>query len=82
MKLELYKRAAIAIDLPELGLRRGDVVTLVDELTARDGSPGYAIEVFNAVGDTIDVYFIDASALEPLRADERLCVRQVADLVA
>ena len=75
MKLELYKRAAIAADLPQYGLRRGDVVMLVDELTARDGSPGYAVEAFNAVGDTIDVCFIPASAVEPLRADERLCVR-------
>ena len=75
MPLELYKRAAIATDLPDYGLRRGDVVTLVDELTARDGSPGYAVEVFNAVGDTIDVHFISTSAVEPLREDEVLCVR-------
>ncbi len=75
MKLELYKRAAIATDLPQYGLRRGDVVMLVDELNARDGSPGYAVEVFNAVGDTIDVHFIAASAVEPLREDEVLCVR-------
>ena len=34
------------------------------------GSPGYAVEAFNAVGDTIDVCFIPASAVEPLRADE------------
>ena len=80
MKLEFYKRVAIAADLPQYGLRRGDVVMLVDELTARDGSPGYAVEVFavevfNAVGDTIDVHFIAAAAVEPLWEDEVLCVR-------
>ena len=30
MKLELYKHAVIAIDLPDLGLKRGDLVTVVD----------------------------------------------------
>ena len=75
MKLELYKRAAIAIDLPDLGLCKGDVVMLVDELAAKDGSRGYAVEVFNAVGDTIEVHFVAASAVEPLREDEVLCVR-------
>lgn len=75
MALELYKRAAIATDLPDLGLRKGDVVMLVDELIARDGSTGYAVEVFNVIGDTIDVHFIAASAVEPLLEDEVLCVR-------
>ena len=76
MKLELYKDAALSMNLPEFGLRRGDVVKLVDELHAADGSLGYAVEVFNAVGDTIDVHFIPATAVEPLREDEVFCVRQ------
>ncbi|MFZ4767231.1 MAG: DUF4926 domain-containing protein [Roseimicrobium sp.] len=82
MKLELYKRAAIATDLPDLCLCKGDVVMLVDELTARDGSPGYAVEVFNAIGDTIDVHFIAASSVEPLREDEVFCVRARAKAAA
>jgi hypothetical protein len=82
MKLELYKRAAVATDLPDLGLCKGDVVMLVDELTTRDGSPGYAVEVFNAIGDTIDVHFIAASAVEPLREDEVFCVRPRAKAAA
>ena len=75
MNLELYKDAVMAADLPEYGLRKGDIVTLVDELQAADGSPGYVIEVFNVLGDTIDVHFIPATAVEPLRADEVFCVR-------
>jgi len=77
LKLELYKHAAMAIDLPAYRLCKGDLVTLVDKLQAPDGKPGYAVEVFNALGETIDVYMIDATALEPLRDDEVLCIRRL-----
>ena len=77
MKLELYKHAVIAIDLPDLGLKRGDLVTVVDELLASDGEPGYAVEVFNALGETLDVHMLSASALEPASEDEILFVRRV-----
>lgn len=82
MNLELYTDAALKIDFPEHGLRRGDLVKLVDELTAPDGTRGYAIEVFNALGETIDVHTIPASAVVPLREDEVLCVRQRATAAA
>lgn len=75
MKLELYKDAALTCDLPEFGLCKGDVVTLIEELRAGDGSLGYAVEVFNAIGETLDVHFIPATAVEPLREDKVFCVR-------
>jgi len=67
----------MAIDLPTCGLCKGDLVTLADELEAPGGTFGYAEEVSNALGDTIDVYMIDATALEPLRDDEVLCIRRL-----
>ena len=75
MSLELYKDAVMSIDLPEFGLRKGDVVKLVEDLAAADGSRGYAVEVFEVFGHTINVHFIPADAVEPLRADEVFCVR-------
>jgi len=78
MNIKLYTDAALTRDLPESGLRRGDIVKLVDELTAPDGTRGYAVEVLNALGDTIDVRTVPASALEPLREDDVLCVRRLA----
>lgn len=48
---------------------------IVDHHMAPDGSEGYSIEVFNALGDTIAVTSIPASALEALRQDEVLCAR-------
>lgn len=75
MKLELYKDAVMSVDLPEYGLRKGDIVKLIDDLDAADGSRGYAVEVFDVFGNTIDVQFIPANTVEPLQSDEVYCVR-------
>lgn len=77
MKLKLYKQAVLKRDVPAERLRAGDVVTLVDRVTARSGKKGFAIEVFNAIGDTIAVTAVDEDALEPLRADEVWAVRRL-----
>jgi hypothetical protein len=75
MKFDLYTDATLACDLPEHRLRRGDIVKLVDHHVAPDGTEGYSIEVFNAVGDTIAVTAVPATALEALREDEVLSAR-------
>ena len=75
MKFELYTDVALTCDLPVHRLRRGDIVKLVDHHMASDGTVGYSIEVFNAIGDTITVTAVPASALEILREDEVLCAR-------
>lgn len=75
MKFELYTDVALTCGMPAHRLRRGDIVKLVDRRTAPDGMQGYSIEVFNAVGDTITVTAVPASALEALREDEVLCAR-------
>jgi hypothetical protein len=78
MKFELYTDAVLTRDLPEHRLCRGDIVKLVDHHVARDGKEGYSIEVFNALGETIAVTVVQASALEPLREDAVLCARVLA----
>jgi hypothetical protein len=75
MKLELYKEAVLTCDVPKHRLRRGDIVKLVDHHVSPDGSEGYSIEVFNAIGETITVTAVPSSALEALREDEILCAR-------
>ncbi len=80
MKFELFTRVALAIDLPEYRLKKGDVATVVDYLVAEDtGEQGYALEVFNAVGETIDVIDAAESDLEPLRSDEILNARHLIE---
>jgi len=78
MAFELYTDVALARDIAELGLRRGDLVKIVDHHVAPDGEEGYSIEVFNALGETIAVTTVPVSALEALRDDEVLSVRPLA----
>lgn len=76
MRPELYQRVALRHDLPEHDLRAGDVATLVEFVPhPEEGEIGCVLEVFNALGDSILVVAVPASAIEPLRADEVLSVR-------
>jgi len=75
VKFDLYTDVALKCEVPEHRLRRGDIVKLVDHHMAPDGTERYSIEVFNALGETIAVTSVPASALEALRQDEVLCAR-------
>lgn len=76
MKYDLFIRVALTEDLPARRLRRGDVATVVEQHPGRPGQePGYTLEVFNAVGDSVDVITVRESQIEPLTADELLTVR-------
>jgi hypothetical protein len=75
MQIELYIDVALTCDVPEHRLKRGDIVKIVDRHVAPDGTEGYSIEVFNAVGGTIAITAVPASALEALLEDEVLNAR-------
>ena len=79
MKHDLFIRVALTEDLPADRLRRGDVATVVEQHPGRPGQePGYTLEVFNAVGETVDVVTVRESQIEPLTAGEMLTVRPLA----
>jgi hypothetical protein len=83
MKYDLFIRVALAEDLPERRLRRGDVATVVEHHPGRPGQePGYSLEVFNAVGESVDVVTVRESQIEPLTADELLTIRPLATAAA
>lgn len=80
MKYELFTRVALTTDLPQYGLRSGDVATVVEHHPGQAGQePGYSLEVFNAVGDTVAVVTVRESAIVPLNANELLHVRPLAE---
>lgn len=79
MKYELFQRIALARDLPEKRLQRGDVVTIVDHHPPNGGEPGYSIEVVNALGETIAVTVVPESCLQPLTASDIIHVRSLAE---
>lgn len=83
MKYEIFSRVALKTDVPENGLRRGDVATIVEYHQGRPGQePGYSLEVFNAVGETVAVITLRESQIEPLSAKGILHVRSLAAAAA
>ena len=80
-KIALYQRVALARELPEHNLCKGDVAVVVEYLpgtSASGGEDGYALEVFNAVGETIAVIMVPAAAVQPLTENEILQVRPLS----
>jgi hypothetical protein len=83
MRIKLYQRVTLTRDLPEHNLRNGDVAVVVEYLPPPTthppgGEEGYALEVFNAVGETIAVVMVPASAVKPLAEDEILHARPLS----
>ncbi len=77
MTFPLYTDAALAHDLPEYRLRRGDLVHLVEHHLAPNGAEGYSAEVLGAKGQTLAIIAVSAKSLEELRDDEVLSVRAI-----
>jgi len=78
MKFEMFSRVALKTNLPRHRLRRGDVATIVEHHRGRAGQePGYSLEVFNALGDTIAVVTVRESQIEPLTSTKILNARQL-----
>ena len=77
MKYALFTEMALCRDLPELGLRRGDVVRIIDDHPCPGGREGYSVEVCNAVGDTVAVTAVEEVMLEPLKSDEIFTTRRM-----
>lgn len=85
MNIELYQQVALTIDIPKDNLKKGDIATVVEELPATrksGGEPGYALEVFNVLGETTAVLSVPVSAVRPLRANEIPNARPLAKAVS
>ncbi len=78
MKYPMFSRVALTEDLTQKNLRCGDVATIVEHYEPAPGQePGYALEVFNAVGQTIAVVTVCESQIEPLLENEVFSVRRL-----
>ena len=79
IKPRLYEEVALTRDMPDEELKKGDVAVVVDYLShPSDGKEGAILEVFNAVGESVAVVVVPISAIESLRSDQVLMVREVA----
>lgn len=79
MQPELYTRVALTRDIPEAHLKRGDTAMYIDFLPVKEGEPGAILEVFNALGESVDVITVPISAIEALRPEHIPSVRLIAD---
>jgi len=79
MTLALYQRAVLTNDLPDEGLRAGDVGVVVEHYPARGDVPeGYELEFFTAAGQTVAVLSVPATAVREASGHEILSVRERA----
>jgi hypothetical protein len=79
MKVELYQEVSLTRDLPDHGLKVGDVAMLVDFVPhPSGGEEGCVLEVLNAIGESFAMIAVPISAVEALRSDEVLSVRLFA----
>ena len=67
MKPELYTRVFVDYDVPDEGLKQGNVATVVEYVEHPEGGEvGAILEVFNAVGETLGIATVPVSPIEPL----------------
>ena len=73
--IQEHERAILTVDLPEHGLKAGDVGTVVH--IYRDGA-AYEVEFFTLDGHTLDVVTLEADQARPVSRREIMHARQVA----
>ena len=77
MTYKLFEEVVLLKDISEKKLKKGDVATIVEHYPVSKGEDGYSLELFNALGDTIDVITVPESAIEPLTENVIFSVRSL-----
>ena len=65
----------LAADLPQHGLTKGDIGTVV---LVHEGGAGYTVEFMTLAGSTVAVVTLSAPQVRPIARDEIAHVRSVA----
>jgi hypothetical protein len=79
MAFELYTDVILTRDIPEGGLRAGDVGTLVDRhFVPGVAEEGYSVEFFDMTGNTVAVITVEATALRLPTPADRPAVRALS----
>lgn len=78
MPFELYSEVILTADLPEDGLKAGDVGTVVERHMAPGVEEGYSVEFFDMTGKTVAVVTVRASLLRSPTHADRPAVRAMA----
>lgn len=75
-----YQRVALNRDFPEHQLKAGDVATIIDFVPhPSGGEDGWVLEFFSANGELSAVVIVPKFDLKPLKDDENITVRSLAE---
>lgn len=69
MVFEMFKDVILTVDLPQEGLRAGDVGTVVDHHAVPGREDGFSVEFFDMTGGTVAVTLPQSSLRTPSVAD-------------
>lgn len=75
MEFNLYTDVILVQDVPEEGLHAGDVGVVVEHHDVAGREPGYSVEFFDMLGNTVAVATVPASALRTPTPADRPTVR-------
>ncbi|MCB1159077.1 MAG: DUF4926 domain-containing protein [Leptospiraceae bacterium] len=74
---ELYTKVSLNQDFPEYNLKAGDVATLIDFVPHPENKEeGVVLEIFNTLGESLNVVSIPISSIDSLKEDEIFSVRK------
>jgi len=71
-----HESAVLLVDLPEHGLKSGDVGTVV---SVHDAGAGYTIEFFSLSGETLSIVTLRGVQVRPVSRRDVSHVRQLAE---
>jgi hypothetical protein len=78
MELKLYDDVILLENIPDDGLFAGDIGTIVERHTVPGLEPGYSVEFFDLLGNTLAVVTVPGSLLRVPVSGDRPAVRHVA----
>ena len=79
MAFELHSDVILTRDIPERGLRSGDVGTIVERhIVPGVTEEGYSVEFFDMTGNTVAVVTVPAGALRTPTQADRPAVRALS----
>ena len=78
MDFTLYTEVILVRDVPEEGVRAGDVGVVVERHEVAGGETGYSVEFFDMVGNTVAVATVPGHALRVPTHEDRPVVRSAA----
>jgi hypothetical protein len=78
MPFDLYSDVILTSDLPEAGLKAGDVGTVVERHVVPGLEDGYSVEFFDMTGTTVAVVTVRAGLLRAPTPADRPSVRALA----